>query len=174
MIVVSVIDGAGVERVHATHIDAQRADILAHPDYAGHSIYSVDGDPACGSPLPAGAVLLNPPLDLYRYAATKRKALIEAGTVMVGGVPVPTDETTRNFLAGAGARIASDPSYAIADWKISDGVYVPLDSQTILAIAHAVADHVQLMFSRNRAADEAIAAGTATTTAQVDAILEGA
>lgn len=113
------------------------------------------------------------PVDLYRYAAQRRKDLIEAGTVMVSGVPVPTDETTRNFLAGAAARIAGDPDYAIADWKIADGVYAPLPAATIIAIAHAVADKVQLMFSRNRAADEAIAAGTATTTAQVDAILEG-
>ena len=116
----------------------------------------------------------SPPVDLYAYAASRRREIIETARIDVGGVLVPTDVATQNVLTAGFAKATANPSYEISDWKVGPGTYVPLDAATIIALANAVEGFVQLMFSRNRAADTAIAAGTATTTAAVDAILEGA
>lgn len=121
-----------------------------------------------GSWLPPGG-----PVDLYAYAATRRREIIETARIDVGGVMVPTDVATQNVLTAGFAKASANSTYEITDWKVGPGQYTALNAATIIALANAVESFVQTMFSRNRAADTAIAAGTATTTAHVDAILEG-
>lgn len=124
--------------------------------------------------LPGGGFVQTPePTDLYAYAARRRALLLEAHRINVGGCSVPTDKVTRDTLTAGYVKASANPAYQIADWKLASGQYVTLDAATIIAIADAVEAFVQLMFSRNRIADEAIEAGTATTTAHVDSILAG-
>ena len=109
--------------------------------------------------------------DLHVYAARRRWEIIEAHRLQLGPFSVPTDTVTQNVLTAGYAKASANPAYAIQDWKVAAGVYVTLDAATIVMIADAVEAYVQSMFSANLVADEAIEAGTATTTAQVDAIL---
>lgn len=113
------------------------------------------------------------PVDLYAYAAKRRAALLEAHRLDVAGCSVPTDKTTRDTLTAGYVKASANPSYQIADWKVASGQYVTLDATAIIAIADAVEAHVQVMFSLNRIADEAIESGVATTTAHIDSILSG-
>ena len=113
------------------------------------------------------------PVDLYAYAARRRAQLLEAHRIDVAGCSVPTDKVTRDTLTAGYVKASANPAYQIADWKVASGQYVMLDAAAIIAIADAVEAHVQVMFSRNRIADEAIEGGLATTTAHVDSILAG-
>ena len=112
-------------------------------------------------------------VDLVAYAATRRWDIIETTRLDIGECSVPTDKVTRDTLTAGYVKASANPSYEIADWKVGPGQYVTLDAATIILIADAVEAFVQLMFWRNRIADEAIEAGTATTTAHVDSILAG-
>jgi hypothetical protein len=143
------------------------------PLSVGHTAIEREGDEWIGwTRQPDGSFTpSNGPVDLYSYAAGKRWELIEGHRLQLGPFSVPTDKVTRDTLTAAYVKAAANPAYQITDWKVSSGVYVTLDAATIVMIADAVEAYVQAMFTANRAADEAIEAGTATTTAQVDAIL---
>lgn len=112
-------------------------------------------------------------IDLIAYAAARRWEIIESTRLDIGGCSVPTDKTTRDTLTAGYVKASANPSYQITDWKVGPGTYVTLTAPEIIAIADAVEAHVQVMFSRNRIADEAIEGGLATTTAHVDSILAG-
>ena len=112
-----------------------------------------------------------PPVDLVAYAARRRWEIIEAATVDVGGVAVPADETTRNVVTAAYIQASRDPGFTVDPWKIGPGLYVTLTAAQVIAIGDALTAYVQSMFALNRAVDAAIAAGTITTTAEVDAAL---
>lgn len=109
------------------------------------------------------------PVDLIAYAARRRWEIIEAAHVDVGAAAVPADVTTRAVLTAAYIQAKADPAFAIDPWKISPGQYVTLTAPQIIAINDALTAYVQSMFVKNRAIDEAVAAGTITTTAEVDA-----
>lgn len=117
------------------------------------------------TPIPA-------PVDLYAYAAAARWKK-ETGGIVVYGMPIATDERTQGVLTAAYASAINDPGFTIPAWKIAPGTYVTLDNATILNIAAAVRAHVQACFSKNREVDAAIAAGTITTTAQIDTAFGG-
>lgn len=106
---------------------------------------------------------------LKAYAAAMRWAK-ETGGVVFGGVPIPTDERTQMVLSGAYARAKGDPSYSIPNWKLESGAYTSLSNAQIIAIAEAVADHIQACFDLNAQADDGIEAGTITTEAEIDAL----
>lgn len=114
-----------------------------------------------------------PSPDLYEYAASRRWEAEMGGIVIdLGGgnsIAVPTDDRTRGVLTAAWAKATADANYEVANWKIAHGTYVTLPSATIIAIASAVEAHVQACFSINKAVDDAIAAETITTTAEIDA-----
>lgn len=145
------------------------------PGALGPEEMAYQDDAPIGSIRQADGSYLTPEtaLDLVAYAAAQRKAILESHRLAVGPFTVPTDETTRNVLTAAYVKASANHNYQIADWKVGPAQYVALDSATIIAVADAVEAFVQVMFARNRIADEAIEAGTATTAAQVDAILAG-
>lgn len=112
-------------------------------------------------------------IDLTVYAAGRRWDIVEQSRVQVLGYSVPTDKVTRDTLTAAYVKATANPGYSIADWKVAPGQYVTLNAAAIIAMANSVEAFVQTMFTRNKVADLAIAAKTATTTAHVDSILAG-
>lgn len=102
-------------------------------------------------------------LSLSVAKAQARKALaakryeVETGGITVNGTPVKTDRETQSILTAARTRALEDGNFSV-DWKVSNGVFVTLDAATIIAIANAVADHVQACFSNEKALDVLIAA----------------
>lgn len=93
-------------------------------------------------------VVPEPPLDPVVHLAAYRWEK-ENGGVVVGGLPVLTDQFTRTNLIGARIRAMEDPSYSV-QWKTPAGFFV-LGAATIIAVADAVADHVQKCFGAEAA-----------------------
>lgn len=104
--------------------------------------------------------------DLKGYAADVRYRREIAGT-MVGGVAYPTDRETQAKMTAAVVMTQVNPS-ATFQWKIADGSFVSLDAADMLAVALAVAAHVQAAFAAESDVVAAIDAGTISTKTQVD------
>lgn len=104
---------------------------------------------------------------LLRYAADRRWRL-ETGGIAVAGVPVLTDDRSKLMIAGARLAAMADPAWT-TPWHGADGGIYPLDAAAIVAISDAVSAHVQASFSTFAAVKAAIASGTITTTAEIDA-----
>lgn len=78
----------------------------------------------------------------------------------IGGITVPqvpTDHTTRATLTAAYVKAKENPAYTVR-WKAGPGVFVTLDADTIIAMADAVAAHVQACFDREDELSAAILA----------------
>lgn len=73
----------------------------------------------------------------------------ENGGITLIGVPIKTDQFTRTNLIGARIRAMEDAGYTV-NWK-TDAGFVTLDAPTIIAIADAVANHVQKCFDAEAA-----------------------
>lgn len=102
--------------------------------------------------------------DLTRYAADKRWR-IETGGIAVSGLSVPTDDRAKTLINGGASALADGdtiPFKTAAGWVTLTGVQ-------LRAIRAAIAQHVQACFSTEAAVVAAIAAGTVTTIAAVDA-----
>lgn len=83
--------------------------------------------------------------NLYRELATRRWVAEDAGTTVMG-IKVPTDRQTQSKLTAAYIKASANSSYVIPSWKFAEGIFKPLDAQTIIMIADAVESHVQLCF----------------------------
>lgn len=81
-------------------------------------------------------------LPAYRYE-------IENGGIAIGGISIQTDQFTRTNLIGARIRATEDPTYSVK-WKTTAG-FVTLDASAIVAVADAVAAHVQKCFDAEAA-----------------------
>lgn len=90
-------------------------------------------------------------LTAYRYDR-------ETAGIIVNGARIKTDRESQSMINGAKAY--SDLNEAVLiDWK-GDGGWITINRTVILAIAQAVAAHVQACFSRERVHAEAINALT--------------
>ncbi|TXN30864.1 DUF4376 domain-containing protein [Methylobacterium sp. WL19] len=113
------------------------------------------------------------PVTLVAYAANARWEREVAGT-MWNGWPIYTDDRAQiKYLAElaaieAGVRVDGEP------WKFADGLPRPLTNIQMRNLAIAARSYVTSTFKLEFMALAQIAAGTATTTADVDAILGGA
>lgn len=86
--------------------------------------------------------------DLLDYLGRKRVA-VEEGGIVLNGMAVATDRAVSQVkIAGAWAKANADPTFSISNWKVSPGVFVPLDNATILAVGDAVTAHVQACFDK--------------------------
>jgi Domain of unknown function (DUF4376) len=116
----------------------------------------------------ANAALL---IDLRKHLADKRWRVQTGGIIVtLGGnsLTVRTDDRTRAEVAQA----REDAGYGAGwstDWKLANGAFITLDAVAISAIAVAISAHVRACFSIERTLDAQIAAGSITTTAQIDA-----
>lgn len=99
-----------------------------------------------------------------REVLADKRYEVETGGITVNGTLVKTDRETQAILTAARTRALEDANFSV-DWKISNGVFATLDAATIIAIANAVADHVQACFSNEKALDALIEAA-----ADVDAV----
>lgn len=101
----------------------------------------------------------------HAAAARWRK---EVGGVLVGTVPVATDDRSKLMITGARVAAMADPDWTTV-WHGSDGNTYPVDVAAMVAISDAVQAHVNAGFATFAAVKAAIEAGTITTTAEVDA-----
>lgn len=108
--------------------------------------------------------------DLAAYASQVRFARETAG-IEVGGERIDTSRESQALITGAHALALAEPDEAI-DFKSSTG-WVVIDSAAMILVALAVARHVRACFRTERAVAAAIAAGTITTQAEIDAAFAG-
>lgn len=101
-----------------------------------------------------------PPVDWVALIAATRFEREVAGT-RVQGSAVFTDRETQSKLTSAALRVYRDSSYSL-DWKLSDGKFVSLIGDEIIAIADGVDDYVQACYSREAILLTELAAGTFT------------
>lgn len=104
--------------------------------------------------------------DLAGYAADVRWRKETSG-ILVGGVPVATDDRSKLMIAGARIKADANPEFT-TKWK-TDAGFVLIDAATIIAISDAVLAHVDACFETEGEVLTAIDGGTITTRAQVDA-----
>lgn len=101
---------------------------------------------------------------LAAYAADKRWR-VETGGIVVGDVAVPTDDRAKVLLMGAASMMADADTAPY----VSGAVSVTLTGAQFKALYAALTAHVQAAFATQTAVLAGIAAGTITTTAEIDA-----
>ncbi|WP_276200279.1 DUF4376 domain-containing protein [Chelatococcus sp. XZ-Ab1] len=112
------------------------------------------------------------PPTLAEYAA-RRRWQVEIGGTTWSGWPIHTDRgsqskiTSEAFAALAGLR--EEP----APWKFADGQFRPLSNADVIDMAQAARNHVVASFGIEAEILAGIAAGTITTTEQIDAAFAG-
>ena len=104
---------------------------------------------------------------LTAYAAHRRWQKETAG-IAFNGIPVATDDRSKQMILGA--RVAADAdSNFTTSWVGTDGSIYPLNAATVIAISNAVLAHVSACFAIYAAVKTAIDAGTTTTFDEIDA-----
>jgi hypothetical protein len=71
----------------------------------------------------------------------------ETGGASFAGGTISSDRDTQRVLTAARTLAKENPAYTV-NWKSGPGVFVELDAPTIIAMADAVAAHVQACFDR--------------------------
>lgn len=105
--------------------------------------------------------------ELVAYAADLRWRL-EVGGIVVGGVPVATDDRAKMMIVGARVAAMADPQWSTV-WHGADGNTYPVDAAAMIAISDEVQAHVNTGFATFAAVKADIEAGTITTTAEINA-----
>lgn len=156
----------------ATYTDATRTVISLDVD---GTIMSVPVDPAnrhYAGLLAAGTPIADPPamtVDALRAYAAERRWAVETGGCAWNGHTVATDRDSQakliaEFVAlGAGLRTDG------AKWKMANGAYLPLTNAEAALMIGATRAHVTAAFATEATVLAAIAAGTITTIAGIDA-----
>ena len=126
--------------------------------YTDEQIASLDPPPAADS-VAAG---------LLAYSAQQRWTLAQGG-ITLNGMPMATDDATRQTITSAVVLAQTDPTVTI-QWKGQDGTFVTLNATQIVAIGQAIAGFVQVCFSTESTIADGINATppTITTKAQID------
>jgi hypothetical protein len=118
----------------------------------------------------AALVPTSPTADDLRTHAAARRYAVETGGLVVGDATIDTSRSSQSMIAGAVGYMQASGAASV-EFKAASG-WTTLSADEILNIALAVAAHVQRCFAAERAVDEAIAAGSVTTYAQIDAMIE--
>jgi hypothetical protein len=105
-------------------------------------------------------------VNLKYYAADKRWRK-EQGGITLGGLPIATDDRSKQMIMGA--RIASDVDPEFTTQWVADGNVYPLTSEQIIDISNAVLTHVASCFATFATVSSGIDDGTITTTEEIDA-----
>jgi hypothetical protein len=106
-------------------------------------------------------------LALIAHAADARWRR-EVGGILVGTVPVATDDRSKTMVLGARVAAAANPAWETV-WHGADGQTYPLNAAAMIAISNAVEAHVNATFATFAIVKADIEAGEITTTAQIDA-----
>lgn len=104
---------------------------------------------------------------LVAYAADKRWQT-EVGGIVIGGVPVSTDDRSKIMIMGARVAAAADAGWATV-WHGADGQTYPLNATQMVAISNAVEAHVNATFATFASVKADIDEGDITTLAEIDA-----
>ncbi|MHB0844768.1 DUF4376 domain-containing protein [Stutzerimonas nitrititolerans] len=99
--------------------------------------------------------------DDYAAAIAARRWQAEVSGIEIAGMRIETDDRTKTLLNGAALRATIDPQHS-RRWKLADGTWVTLDSETLISAAKAVDSYVQACFDREEELVEALADGTFT------------
>lgn len=110
---------------------------------------------------PAAGVYTKSQLKAYSADARWRK---EQGGITFGGLPIATDDRSKQMVLGARVAANADPEFT-TKWA---GVY-PLTAQQVIAISNAVLEHVSSCFEIFGTVSSGIDDGTITTLEQIDA-----
>ncbi len=149
------VPGPGLLAVDATGQEAA---------YAGCTWTAQDGfvEPVTPAPDPTEVKA-----QLTAYAADKRWRA-ETGGMTVGGMPIATDDRSKQMIIGARIAADADANWS-TPWVAADGSIVTVDAATMIAISNAVLAHVGACFAIYAEVKADIEAGTVTTTAEIDA-----
>jgi len=107
------------------------------------------------------------PADVLKAYAADARYRAETGGLTINGQTIATDRESQTLITGAYNLALQDPNLTI-NWKTGAG-FVQIDAPTMIAIATAVAQHVQSCFTKEAEVVADIEGGTITTYAQVDA-----
>jgi hypothetical protein len=104
----------------------------------------------------------------HKAVATDLRWQKETAGILIGGMLVATDDRSKTLILGKRAKARENPDMTFR-WKTAGGAWVELTGAQIIAIADAVADHVQACFDREGDLHDAIdAAETAQAVLSVD------
>lgn len=159
--------------------DAERGRPIDHEGEAGRLYARALAEYGMTEPDPYAA----PPVDLTAYAMARRDVLIDGGVVFNGTMfqSRPTDrENIQGAFSLALAAILGgsqpgdlrwNPEQPDADFGFIalDNSIVPMDAQTVVAFGRAAAGRKSALIFAARIIKDRIAAGTITTTAEIDA-----
>lgn len=108
-------------------------------------------------------------VNLTNYAANRRWQK-EQGGITVAGLPIATDDRSKQMILGA--RIAADanPDFT-TPWAVGPNVY-ELSAQQIIGISNAVLAHVASCFASYGAIITGLDDGSITTKEQIDAAFD--
>lgn len=126
---------------------------------------------ADGSWLPPGHAAAPPTVGELRAYARARSYVIETAGVTVGGLAVSTERASQGLIDRAVALLQADPTLTEVDFDAGDDLPRTLPAEQVRQVGIAVGRHVQKAFSARAAALRAIAAGTVSAFADVDAAL---
>lgn len=93
-----------------------------------------------------------------------RRYEAEVSGITLGGIPVATDDRSKLLINGAALRAIRETGYTLR-WKTGEG-FIDLSAEQVLAMADAVADHVQACFDREAELQAAVADGSITAEMQ--------
>jgi hypothetical protein len=105
---------------------------------------------------------------LLEYAKSVRYNK-EVGGIAVGGVPVLTDDRSKQMIMGARIAADSDPNFTTT-WVGADGNLYPITAAQIIGISNAVLANTNNCFLLFANVQAGIAGGTITTPAEIDAV----
>lgn len=107
------------------------------------------------------------PRGLLAYAPIARWRK-ETGGIVVGGVPVATDDRSKQMILGARLAAEADSGFT-TPWVGSDGSINTLNAAQVIAISDAVLAHVAGCFATFAAIKADIDTGDITTREEIDA-----
>ena len=107
-------------------------------------------------------VLYQPELDKVKgdklSEIANARFIAETSGVTINGMTIPTDRQSQALITGAALQAIIDNTY-VCNWKTENG-FIPLDANTILAIASVVRQHVQACFDKEKIYVERINSAT--------------
>lgn len=125
------------------------------PENPGHTIFT---------PYPADMLKER----LIAYAKDKRWQK-EVGGIVVAGVPIATDDRSKQMIMGARIAAEADPEFT-AEWDAADGqTPVTLSAVQIVAVSNAVLAHVAAVFTAYKTLNAGVLDGSIVTFEAIDA-----
>jgi hypothetical protein len=106
-------------------------------------------------------------ISLVSYAS-QRRWLKEVGGITLGGVPISTDDRSKQMILGARVAAMANENFTTT-WVAADGSLHQMNAALLTAISDAVLEHVRSVFATYAEVLAAIDNGEITSKAQIDA-----